>query len=156
MSITMLKCYRGSTEDIGRVVSRRDGRARLAGDGPVPVAAELRGERGRAGWSGHAAPRQATARRQVPAPTLPRLRRLPQRRGESPRLRREPWRLLTHRETFRNELLGLTGDHHQNKRRLNRCPCSVSLNSDLIFFPHHLRSDSVTVNITEWNQSRYR
>lgn len=68
---------------------------------------------------GHAAARgEAARRRQVPPAPRARLRRLPQRRGEPTSLRGSTRRLLAHRETLRDELLRLTGDHHQDQRRL--------------------------------------
>lgn len=108
---------RRSAEDAGGVAGGRDGRARLAGAGAVPLAAELGGVRERAG-RGHAAAQGPARARQVAAAALARLRRLPQRRGEPARLRREPRRLLAHREALRDELLRLAGDHHQDHRRV--------------------------------------
>lgn len=118
----MIECFasidRRSPEDVGGVAGGRDGRARLAGAGPVPLAAELGGERGRGRRHAAAQGGRALAR-QVAAAALARLRGLPQRRGEPARLRREPRRLLPHREALRDELLRLTGDHHQNQCRLS-------------------------------------
>lgn len=113
---------RRSAEDVRRVSGRRNGRTGVVSARPVPVAAELCGQRGRARGR-HAAARQAPAARQVAAAALARLRRLPQRRGVTSRLRRKSRRLLGHRETFRDQLLRLSGDHHQNKRRLTTLTC---------------------------------
>lgn len=131
-----IHCHRGSTEDVRGITRRGDGRARLAGVGHVPIAAEFRSECGSTGRDAAPQAGPRTSAGQVSAAAIPRLRQLPQRRGKPPRLRRPPRRLVPHREALRDELLGLPGDHHQNIRRLSLC-----LTKRTVSFPPYRRSD---------------
>lgn len=119
--------FRRSAENFGGISGRRERRARHAGHGAVPLAPELQRQRRR----GHAAARRGAGQESAAAGAG--LRGLPQRRGEPARLRREPRRLVAHREALRDELLRLSGDYYQDQRRLNPRSERTVTKSPLIF-----------------------